>query len=61
LFVGGTTLANTRRMNVRLAAFGFVFTSLAGTLAAHGGQYRGPGEVVPPTSGTGTSATGNKS
>lgn len=31
---------------------------LAATLHAHGGQYRGPGNVVPPTPGSGTSQVG---
>lgn len=36
-----------------------VASLLAAGLAAHGGQYRGPGNVVPPTTGLGTSQTGS--
>lgn len=33
---------------------------LASTALAHGGQYRGPGSITPPASGTGASANGSR-
>ncbi|MEZ5989590.1 MAG: HEAT repeat domain-containing protein [Planctomycetota bacterium] len=41
------------------AAVASAMLAIAGDLSAHGGTYRGPGDTVPPNSGSGSGKTGN--